>query len=132
MGSKQNWETIWFFLRPYKVFLLFLLITSISCAILETLNVAILYPILNGTLGIEPDQSNFFLGIISNVVDLFPVEDIVIANSIVFIILTVLFFALKMVYLVASLKITSKIVVDSNTKYFRNIVNSDYQSYCRP
>ncbi len=123
-------KTIWFFLRPYKFYFLFLLIVCILIGVLETLHVAVLYPILNDTLGTQSGQdSNFFLVIIGNLAKMIPIDDVIIANCIIFVILTALFFLFRMVYLIFSLRVTSKIVIESKQKVFQKYINSDYQFF---
>ena len=101
-------KTVWFFLKPYKYSFLLLFILSILIAIFETLHVAVLYPILQGTLDIQAGQdTNFFLVIIGNVANIIPIDDVIIANLVLFILLTVLFFLFRMVYLEFSLRLTT-------------------------
>ncbi len=123
-------KIIWYFLKPYKLYFIFLLALGIAIGILETLHVAVLYPILNGTLDIQSGQSSsFFLTIVSRLVRIIPIDDVVVANAVMFIILTVLFFALRMVYLVLSLRVTTRIVIENMQKVFQKYIVSDYQFF---
>ena len=122
--------TIWFFLKPYKYSFLLIFIISVLLAITETLHVAILYPILQGTLDIQSGQdNNFFLFMIGKVASILPFPDMVIANIVVFILLTVLFFLFRMVYLAFSLKITAGIVIERKQQVFQKLIRSDYQFF---
>ncbi len=123
-------KTLWFFLRPYKGTLFGLFIISIVIAISETLHVAVLYPILQGTLDIQSGQdANFFLAVIGNMANIIPIDDVVVANLVVFILLTVLFFVFRMVYLEFSLRVTAKIVIERKEAVFQKYVGSDYQFF---
>ncbi len=123
-------KIIWCFLRPYKFYFVFLLVVGIAIGILETLHVAVLYPILNGALDTPSGQGgNFFLSAVGYLVKLIPIDDVVVANSIMFIILTVLFFILRMVYLIFSLRVTSRIVTGNMQKVFQKYITSDYQFF---
>ncbi len=131
MKKKGNrLETIWFFLKPYKFSVLFLLVLSILNGIFETLHIAVLYPILANTLDAQSGQSSsFFLVFISHLAKVIPIDDVLIANSIMFIIFTVLFFSLRMVCLVFSLRLTSKITIENKLRVFQKYVDSDYQFF---
>jgi len=128
--QRNSLKTIWLFLAPYKYSLLYLFIICVLIAIFETLHVAVLFPILQGTLDIQSGQdTNFFLVIIGNLANIIPIDDVVIANIVVFIILTVLFFLFRTVYLAFSLKVTSKIVTERKQEIFRKFINADYQFF---
>jgi len=123
-------KTIWFFLKPYKFSFLFLLVLGILIGVFETLHIGVLYPILNGTLEIQSGQdSNFFISFLGSLANIIPIDDIVIANSIIFILLTVLFFIFRTAYLSFSLRITSKIVIENKLRVFQKYVKSDYQFF---
>ena len=128
--KKNGLKTIWYFLRPYKSYLFILFSVGLLNGLLETLHIAVLYPILDGTLGVQSGEGGgFLLAIISSVARAIPIDDVVIANSIIFVLLAVLFFLSRMVYLVFSLRITARIVVDNKLKVFQKYIDSDYQFF---
>ncbi len=128
--KRNSLKTIWYFLRPYKFPMLFLCIVGALNGIFETLHIAVLYPILDGTLGVQSAAGGgFLMAIINGIAKVIPVDDVVIANGIIFIVLTVLFFLSRMVYLVFSLKTTSRIVVDNKLRVFQKYIDSDYQFF---
>jgi len=123
-------ETIWFFLRPYKLSLLLLAIGSVVIGISEALHIAVLYPILSGTLGVQTGLSeSFILIFLTNLVKIIPVDDLVIANSLLFILLTVLLFIFKIVYIAYSVRVSAKVVSDYRVGVFQRYVDSDYQFF---
>ena len=129
-NQKNSLKTIWFFLEPYKYSFFLLFVICVLIAVFETLHVAILYPILQGTLELQSGlDGNFFLIIIKSLVGLIPGDDIIIANILLFIILTVLFFIFRMIYLHFSLMLTSKIVINCKQKVFQKFVSFDYQFF---
>jgi ABC-type multidrug transport system fused ATPase/permease subunit len=121
---------MWFFLKPYKFSFLVILVVSVIIGILETLNIAVLYPILNGTMEIETGQSsNFLLSIVGNISNLIPVDDLIIANCVLFIILAVFFFVFRLLYIFISLRVTAKVVAETKQQVFRKFLDSDYQFF---
>jgi len=125
-----NFKVIWFFLKPYKAFLIFLLLLSLLAAIFETVNVAVLYPILTLGLDIEPQLSgNPFLILIHNLARMIPIHDALIANCILFIILVALAFLFGMMFAFYSAKITARIVADYQQRISDKYINSNYQFF---
>lgn len=98
--------------------------------IIETVNVAVLYPILTYSLDEQSTQSsNFFFTLINNLAKAIPVDDPLIANCILYIILALLSFLFGIAYVLISTRITSKIVNASKQKIFNKYTNSDYQFF---
>ncbi len=76
--KRTGWvKIVWFFLKPYKYYLLILLGLCLVNGLLETLHMALLYPILNASLesgGIGDD--NLFFRILNEVTEILPVDDV--------------------------------------------------------
>jgi ABC-type multidrug transport system fused ATPase/permease subunit len=128
--KENNLKTIWYFLNPYKIYFVFLFFLCIIIGILETVNVAVLYPILTYSLDEQSTQSsNFFFILINNLAKTIPTADPLIANCILFIILALLSFLFGITYVLISTRITSKIVKESKQKLFNKYTHSDYQFF---
>ena len=82
-------KTISFFIRPYKLLFSFVIIAAIAASVLESLDIAILLPLLNAIL--NPSGSDIFAGmpkVVSSVKILFPFNDAMLSVFILFIVVT--------------------------------------------
>ena len=128
MASKKTFRIIWFFLDKHKFNFLFLIFLAVLTGIFETLNLAVLYPILS--VGLEQGATpNAFLGIINTVGNLMPVDDLLVRYCILFIVLASLVFLTKLLFFYFSAKLTAKIVIDAKKNVFSKCRNSDYQFF---
>jgi ABC-type multidrug transport system fused ATPase/permease subunit len=121
-------KVIWFFLSKYKLFFSFLIILAALIGFLETLNVAIMYPILSTGLG-AATTVNQFLEFINIFIVLIPFDDTLIVYCIMFIILACFVFIFKLLFFYFSVKLTAKIVIDAKQAVFTKCIKSDYQFF---
>ncbi|MFO8100804.1 MAG: hypothetical protein R6U37_01340, partial [Dehalococcoidia bacterium] len=123
-------KTIWFFLKPYKFYLAVLLGLCLVNGLLETLHMALLYPILNASLEKGSGLSgNYFFDILNDVAELLPVDDVLISSCILFAMLTVLYSASRLLYANLSPRVTAKIVREHEQKVFQKYATSDYRFF---
>ena len=121
-------RTIWFFLSQYKIQFLFLIVLATFVGTLETLNVALIAPILSNSLGNQP-SNNIFTNFINIFVKIIPINDTLVKYCILFIVLAVFVFLFKIVYYFFSVNFISKIVIDTKQNIFNKCINSDYQFF---
>lgn len=123
-------KTIWFFLKPYKIYLLSLLGLGLIIGLLETLHMALLYPILNASLDSSGiGDNNLFFKILNEVAAIIPVDDILVSSCILFVILTILYSIFRLLYANLSPRVTAKIVREYEQKVFRKYTTSDYNFF---
>lgn len=129
MGEKrQTLKIVWFFMSHYKIPFLFLILLAVTIGILETLNLAILYPILS--VGLEAEATpNPFLSVIYAVGNFLPLADPLVRYCILFIFLAFFVFISKILYFYFSTKLTAMIVINAKKKVFEKCINSDYQFF---
>ena len=121
-------KIVWFFMKQKTIQFIFLMTLSIFIGILESLNVALIYPILAGGLGIET-TSNPFLDFINIFAKLIPIEDALVVYSLLFIILAFIVLIGKLFYFYFSEKLTASIVIDAKQRVFNKCMNLDYQFF---
>jgi len=134
MTGNNNWkDLLWYFLRPYKFDFLILFILGIIIAIVNTINLALLYPILSITTGQTYESGNLIFKILSlgeqSFATIFSIKDPLIASSLLFIITSFFTFIFNIIYLDISLKISTKITIENKEKIFEKYINSDYQLF---
>lgn len=126
-------DIIWYFLRPYKIDFLILFLFGILIAIVNMVNLALLYPILSITTGQTYEPDNFIFKILSlfehSFSTVFSINDPLIASSLLFIIISIFSFFFNIIYLDLSLKISTKITIENKKKIFEKYINSDYQLF---
>ncbi|MFO8009893.1 MAG: ABC transporter transmembrane domain-containing protein [Dehalococcoidia bacterium] len=123
-------NTIWLFLKPYKFYLVILLGLCLVTGLLETLHMALLYPILNASLekGAGPGD-NFFFRILNDITEMLPVNDALIANCILFAVLTGVYTAGRLIYHNLSPRVAAKIVREHEQQVFQKYTESDYRFF---
>lgn len=126
--SQSRLRVIWFFLEKYKIYFGFLIGLAILSGILESLNVALLYPIISEGLDIST-SSNMFLNAIDPIMRLIPIKDDLIRYCVVFIIVATAVFLVKTVYFYSSAKFAAKVVVEAKQDVFNKCINADYQFF---
>ncbi|MCP4610677.1 MAG: ABC transporter ATP-binding protein, partial [Planctomycetes bacterium] len=123
-------KTVWFFLKPYKIYLFILLGLCLIIGLLETLHMALLYPILNASLesgGVG--DNNLFFRILNDVAEIVPVDDVLVSSCILFVILTILYSASRLLYANLSPRVTAKIVREYEQEVFRKYTTADYRFF---
>jgi ATP-binding cassette subfamily B protein len=125
---RNSLKIVWFFLERYKFQFIFLIASAALIGILESLNVAIMYPILSYGLG-TPTTGNQFLSFTNIFTKLIPIDDILVKYCILFIILACLVFVGKLIYNFFFSKLTSKIVIETKQDIFNKYIGSDYQFF---
>jgi len=126
--NKDVIKMIYFFLYRYKLFFLFLICLAVLTGFLESLNVAIMYPILSNGLGTDITD-NIFLSFISLFLKMIPINDDLVRYCILFIILACFVFVSKLLYFFFTAKFTAKIVIEAKQDIFNKCISSDYQFF---
>jgi len=120
---------VWFFLSRYKLYFMFLVGLAIFAGILESLNVAIMYPILNLSILGGGTVDNPIIGFLDPFVKLIPIEDILIRYSVLFLTVAIFAFITKAIYYYFSAKFTATVMKDVKQKVFTKCIDSDYQFF---
>ena len=124
-------RTIWYFTRVYKRRLVLLLSLALLVGYLETLQVALIYPILTASLDIEAFRitDNLFFSILNKIAELIPVDNFLISYLIIFILLTIFAFVLRMSYIHLAARTAAKVAIENKNKVFEKYIESNYQFF---
>lgn len=128
-GKKNTVRVVWFFLKGHKLHFLFLITIAVLIGFLESLNVALMYPILTNTLGTGGANQNIFLSFLDVFAKIVPVNDMFIAYCVLFVLLALTVFIGKIFYFYYSEWLTAKIVINTKENIFDKCMNSDYQFF---
>lgn len=129
--KRKGLQIIWYFIRPYKRRLVLLASLALLAGFLETLQIAVLYPLLQASLDIESLRlaNNPFFVILNKIVALIPVDNLLIAYLILFMLITILVFLFRLAYINLSAKTIAKVTTDYKNEVFRKFIESDYQFF---
>lgn len=129
MGRFNSIRLVWFFLSRYKLYFIFLIFLAIIIGLAESLNVALMYPIISTGLDITAGD-NLIITILDPFVrSIIPLEDPLIQYSIVFILVSIAVFILKAIYFYLSVKFAAKVVIQAKKDVFNKVNRSDYQFF---
>jgi len=118
---------IWYFFRPYKVQLGILLFVMFFSGLMEMLNLAVLYPIIN--FGLDLQNDTFILRSFDKVVNLFANDNPFFVSCVILMIITLIATAFKIFYTYFSHKLMIKIVGDTQKKIFSKYLTADYSFF---
>jgi len=129
--KRKYLQIIWYFARPYKRRLFLLLSLALLVGFLETLQIAVIYPLLTASLDIESFrlEDNLFFTILDKIAALIPVDNFLISYLILFMLLTLLVFLLRLSYINLSAKTTAKVTIDFKRKVLQKFMESDYEFF---
>jgi ATP-binding cassette, subfamily B, bacterial MsbA len=125
---KSGLNTIWFFLKPYKLQLAWLLGLSLLIGGLEAASVAAVYPILT-TAFTSGTGRNFILDAFGWLAGLLPISDQFITYCVLFLILVFLAFAVKLLSLNFRVRFGVRLVEDNQNEVFSKLMRADYQYF---
>jgi ABC-type multidrug transport system fused ATPase/permease subunit len=128
MKEKNGLKIVWFFLSKYRFSFMFLIGLAVFLGILETLNVALIAPILSNSFGSET-ANNVFINFINIFINFIPIDDILIKYCILFVIFAFLAFFVKLVFFFISAELNAMIVTNIKQEIFEKCINSDYQFF---
>lgn len=125
----SGWRVLWFFFRSYKLQCLCVLAFMFLSGLLDTINLAALYPIINYGLNLE--NKNAFLQNFEKVTKFFVLGNPFLAACVLLIIISVLAFVFKFIYSYSSNKLLTRIVGDTQKKIFDKFISADYGFYVK-
>jgi len=125
----REWRVIWFFFRPYRFHCMGVLAFMLLTGLLETLNLAALYPIIN--YGLNLGANNTVLRHFERFTQNIAPGDPFLVACVLFIVISILAIGSKFVYSYFSNKLLVRIVGDTQKKVFDRFVSADYDFFVR-
>ena len=127
--SQSKLKIIRFFLRPYKLHILALFILASIIGVLETTALATMYPIVSLGLNIESGQGNILFSSITAIATILPIKDVFISYCVLFVLLAIAVFIVRLVNAYFSVHVNSTIVMRSKEMIFEKQMKADYQYF---
>lgn len=120
---------IWYFLRPHKMQVCLLLFAMFISGFLETLNMAVLYPIMN--YGIEQKSDTFLLKVFNKIIYFFSVDNHFVFSCVMLIAVTIMAMIFKYLYTFSSNKLVTSVVKNTQKTIFQKYTTADYNFFTR-
>lgn len=117
-----------FYSHGYKRYLFALFALSILQGFMETLQIILLYPIINATINFQGSEIAIFEPLYTFVQNSVALPAIVIF-SLLFILIVLLTFLISLVYRYLSFYLTKKVITETKRTIFDKLVSNDYQYY---
>ena len=127
--SQSKLKTIWFFLKPYKLHALALFILSLIIGVLETACVGAIYPLVSVGLDIQSGPDNALISAIIKMAELFPMQDAFVSFCILFLLLAVIIFIVKIINTYVTVYTSSYIALKAKERIFEKQMHADYQYF---
>jgi len=127
--SHSKLKIVWFFLKPYKLQVAALFVLALVIGFLETACVAVIYPIVSSGLNIESEQSNIIFSLIDKTAATLPIENAFISYCILFILLAIIIFIVRLTNSYFTAGTLSDIVTKNKERIFKKQMSADYQYF---
>jgi ABC-type multidrug transport system fused ATPase/permease subunit len=122
-------NTIWFFLRPFKVQVAALILLSLLAGGLESATIATVYPILNAAFTAGAEQGSVLLRVFGTLAGVLPIADQFVAYCVLFLILAVLAFAARVMLINFRVRFAARLVIRNQKEIFDKFIKADYQYF---
>ena len=127
--QKNSFRIIWFFFKPYKLHVLLLLTLSLLVGGLEAASVAAVYPILSTAFYSGFGEGNAILSLFRGVANLLPIEGEFIAYSVLFLLIALLAFGVKLISINFRVKFGAQLVEKNQSEIISKLIKADYQYF---
>jgi len=128
-GSRRALNTIWFFLKPFKLRVVALVIMSLLAGGLEAATIATVYPILSVAFAAGAEQGGLILRLFSTMAGVLPIADQFIAYCVLFLILALLSFAARLMLINFRVKLAAHLARRNQKEVFDKFIKADYQYF---
>src|SRR3990172_7970628 len=115
-NKASSLKIILYFIRPYKLQFLALFLIGVLMALFEIFNIALLYPLLSYSTVQSVQSDNLIFNLINKLIIFINLDDPLLANAVLFIFISILNFIFGVLYLLVSLRVTSKITTETKQK----------------
>ncbi len=127
--QKSGFKLISFFFKPHKLHIAVLFTLSLLLGGLEAANIAAIYPILSAAFDTQFGEGNVILSLLRGVANLLPIEGEFIAYCVVFLLIALLAFAVKLISISFRVKLAASLVKKNQNEIFNKFIKADYQYF---
>ena len=127
----KDLKSVIFFVKDYKRHIFGILFFSVLYAVSESLNIAILFPIINSVMGANAvsGAESGIIKFLNRLIEFIPVKDTFVAACVFIIIVVLLKNIFRYMYMVLSGYASYRIWEDVQRKLFTKYINADYRFF---
>ncbi|HEY98292.1 MAG TPA: ABC transporter ATP-binding protein [Dehalococcoidia bacterium] len=129
MAIKGSFHIIRYLLRHDRLRFARVLLLSLVTGILEAVNIAAIYPILTAAFVDGAGDSGIISSMFARLADLLPFENQFISYCVVFLIITVLTFISRIIFINYRVKFATRLVQRNQEEIFDKYMKADYQHF---
>ena len=122
-------KIIWFFFRAFKWQCLGVIILMFITGLLDTINLAALYPIIN--YGLKLENKGFVIQEFDKVTKMIWAQNPFFSACVVLVLISVIAFVVKLIYNVSSNKLSIRIMGETQKRIFAKLIAADYGFYVK-
>ena len=122
-------EIIWYFFKPYKLKLTAVLLIMVVSGLLETINLAALYPVIN--YGLKQNAEGFILSFFNKLTPVFNQTNPFLASCLLLITISIIAVGFKAFNYFVSYKLMVRINGRNQKEVFSKYINADYNFFVR-
>jgi subfamily B ATP-binding cassette protein MsbA len=121
--------TIWFFLKPFKLQVVVLVLLSLLAGGLEAGTIATIYPILNVAFASGAEQGSVVLRLFDTMAGVLPISDQFIAYCVLFLLLALFAFAARLMMINFRVNLAARLASRNQIEVFDRFAKADYQYF---
>jgi ATP-binding cassette subfamily B protein len=122
-------KVVWYFFKPYKLKLAVVLLIMVVSGLLETINLAALYPVIN--YGLKQNAEGFILSFFNKLAPVFNQTNPFLASCLLLITISIIAVGFKAFNYFASYKLMVRINGRNQKEVFSEYINADYNFFVR-
>lgn len=128
-SKKQDFKILWYFFQRHQFKMLFVFLIMAVSGLLEALNLAVLYPILNYGLNIQTDSIK--LQFLDHILYLINRENLFFSSCILLIVVSLVAALMKFIYHFVSNDLLRVIVAENQNEIFKKYTNAEYKYFVK-
>ncbi|MFH0779346.1 MAG: ABC transporter ATP-binding protein [Parcubacteria group bacterium] len=126
---KKTLRIIWYFFQPYKFELVLLFLVMLVSGVLESINLAALYPVIN--YGLDQSAEGMVMKIFNALLNLFKGDNLFLSSCYLLIVITTAAAGMKVLNYFFSYRLMTKMVSRNQKEIFNKYIGSDYDFFVK-
>ena len=122
-------KAVWFLFRPYKLPLMFLLLIMFLSGLLESLNLAALYPVIN--YGLDQNANGFIMAFFNRMIFLLGTKNLFVASCVLLVIITVCAVSVKAFNHFVTYRLLVKMISRYQKEIMERFIRADYAFFVK-
>jgi len=126
---KEILKIVWYFFKPHKLQSIFVCVSMLIAGLFETMNLAVLYPVLN--YGLHQEPSGNIMKQFNKLIYLFGRENLFLSSCILLVIITLLAILFRFINYLFQYRLMAEIEMGIQKKVLDRYLNADYAFFVK-